>query len=252
MKQVLNQNKALKTFLIFLIVGLAFVGLALSPLGNPPQCEGNLTLNNSNCIIGANIGGGLILLLGFGIVFIGLLVLLFSFLKRAHQLNHRLQKWLLFIVISILVFIPISWVIKTGLDASNMMEKDAADFQAKYRSNFVEYKTPPKWDEVSGESSTVRYLENQSLLMYLNECEAGKSDAPYASGITYFVLSGVKDNECVLYIHEQAATAGVWDGFLRQKCQWRLDTPKDDTPIFRADPNGIEFGDFITKNCKSI
>lgn len=137
-------------------------------------------------------------------------------------------------------------------EASNSARQDAADFKAKYRSSFEGYDTAPKWDEVTKESSTAAYIENSSLALYLNQCETGKSNAQYQNGSTYFVFSGIKDNKCVFYIHTQAGSTATWDGLLRQRCVWDIATDKDDTPIFAAGPNGVEFGDFLSKNCKTI
>jgi hypothetical protein len=111
---------------------------------------------------------------------------------------------------------------------------------------------PPSWNEVPKQSGTVAYSENSSLALYLNECEAGRSDVQYSNGGTYFVFSGIKDNNCVFYIHTLSAAATTWDGLIRTRCVWDINSGNDNTPIFNAGPNGIEFGDFLKKNCNPI
>lgn len=240
-----------------ILLGLATIGLAFTPYGNPPQCEGlQHPDKGDNCIIGANIGAGLIFFCGLIVIWLGILGLLTSFAYRAHQLHNTTQKKLLIVATAVLLIAPPTliglYTAKSVNEANNRAEQAAASFQANYRSDFVEYNTPPNWNEVSKESSTVAYSENASLSLYLNQCETGKSDVQYVNGRTYFVFGGVKDNTCVFYIHTQPAESGIWDSLLRTKCTWDINSGKDNTPIFIAGPNGIEFGDFLTKNCSSI
>ena len=132
------------------------------------------------------------------------------------------------------------------------IKQDKTALQEKYRGDFIEYTTPPNWNQVTKASGTVAYSENSSLALYLNQCETGKSEVQYANGKTYFVFSGIKDSNCVFYIHTQSTTASTWDGQLRTKCIWGVDSGNDNTLIFSAGPNGIVFADFLRKNCNSI
>lgn len=130
-------------------------------------------------------------------------------------------------------------------------QNDAA-FNALYRSKFAQYTTAPNFNKVTAKSATVSYTENASVALYLNQCETGKSEVQYQNGSTYFVFSGTKDNKCVFYVQTQRAPTDKWDGILHQKCIWDISTDKDDTPLFAAGPNGIEFGNYVDENCKSI
>ena len=255
----LEKSHKIKVILAIAVIllGLVTIGLVFTAYGNPPQCEGiQHPDRGDNCIIGANIGAGLIFFSGLTVIWLGIVGLLASFAYRAHQLRNPTQKRLLIIVTAVLLIAPpivtSIYTAKSVNEANNRAEQDAASFHADYRSDFVEYDTPPNWNEVSKESSTVAYSENASLSLYLNQCETGGSDVQYTNGRTYFVFSGVKDNTCVFYIHTQSAESGTWDSLLRTKCTWDINSGKDDTPIFVAGPNGIEFGDFLTKNCNLI
>lgn len=246
--------------LAVIIFGLATIGLMFTPYGNPPQCgEGKAAVQNlkpPDCIIGANIGAGIMFLFGLVIVWLGLLGLFASFAYRAKQSQQQAkQKRLLAVIVIVFVAPFILWhifITVPGNEAVDRIEQDEAAFQEKYRGDFIDYNAPPKWDDVSKASGTVAYSENSSLALYLNQCETGKSDVQYANGKTYFVFSGVKDNNCVFYIHTQSKTSNTWDGLLRTKCIWGVDSGNDNTPIFSAGPNGIEFADFLKRNCSSI
>lgn len=243
--------------LAVILFGLATIGFVFTPYGNPPQCEGiQHPDKGDNCIIGANIGAGIIFFFGLIIVWLGILGLTASSAYRAKQLHQQTkQRWLL-AAVAILCITPfILWhffITLPGNHAIERVEQEEVAFQDKYRSDFVAYNTPPNWNAVTKESSSVAYSENSSLALYLNQCETGRSDVHYGNGKTYFVFSGFKDNKCVFYIHTGSAEASSWDGLLRTKCIWNLDAGNDNTPIFTAGPQGIEFGDFLTKNCSSI
>lgn len=65
--------KRRRGWLVMLVVGLLIVAATFSPPLNPPQCPDHATRmpDGSNCIIGANIGAGLLLMLGTLVTFIG-------------------------------------------------------------------------------------------------------------------------------------------------------------------------------------
>lgn len=243
-----------------ILFGLANIGLVFTPYGNPPQCgEGKAAIQNlkpPDCIIGANIGAGMMFLFGVVAVWLGILGLLASFAYRAKQLQHwNKLKWLLAVTAIVFIAPFILWyffITVPGNEAMDRIKQDEAAFQEKYRGNFIEYNTSPKWNEVSKTSGTVAYNENSSLVLYLNECEAGRSEVQYATGRTYFIFSGIKDNNCVFYVHTQPFAGNTWDNLLKTKCVWNVNSGNDNTPIFNTGPNDIEFGDFLSKNCNSI
>mgnify|MGYP000639725720 CR=1 FL=1 len=243
-----------------ILFGLVTIGLVFTPYGNPPQCgEGEAAVQNlkpPDCIIGANIGAGIMLLFGMLVVWLGVLGLLASLAYTARQSHQQTrQRWLLAVTAILFIAPFILWHIFITIpsnEAVERIEQEEAAFQEKYRSNFIEYSTPPNWNGATKESGTVAYSENSSLALYLNQCETGRSYVQYVNGRTYFVFSGIKDTKCVFYIHTQPAVAGTWDNLLRTKCVWDIDSGNDNTPIFSAGPNGVEFGDFLSRNCTTI
>ncbi len=75
-KTVVAEHRSWKGHLLWLAV-LAFGGLMMAavftPPLNPPQCPGHATRmpDGSHCIIGANIGAGLLWMAGVAVAFIG-------------------------------------------------------------------------------------------------------------------------------------------------------------------------------------
>jgi hypothetical protein len=65
-------------------LGLLMVAAALTPPLNPPQCPDHATRmpDGSHCIIGANIGAGLLWLAGVFVAFIGAVGLVISLMAR--------------------------------------------------------------------------------------------------------------------------------------------------------------------------
>lgn len=83
-----------------ILFGLATIGFVFTPYGNPPQCgEGETTAQNlkpPDCIIGANIGAGIMLAFGLMVIWLGILGLLVSFAYRVKQSHQQTrQRWLL-------------------------------------------------------------------------------------------------------------------------------------------------------------
>lgn len=63
-----------RTPLYTLIIGIVLSMLVLAYAaveGNPPQCGSGIVPEPDNCIIGANIGGGLLVFLGIGVYIFG-------------------------------------------------------------------------------------------------------------------------------------------------------------------------------------
>lgn len=86
-----RKRPRLSTVLLLLLIVIGFVamGAAFTPYMNPPQCENALTVENSNCIIGANMGAGMLFLLGFAISVLASLSLLLVHVVR--YVIHRLS-----------------------------------------------------------------------------------------------------------------------------------------------------------------
>ena len=69
--------------ILTIVFGLLIIASSYLPLFNPPECPVGYTqeqINSSNCIIGANIGAGMIWLLGLLVLLVGALGLLASLL----------------------------------------------------------------------------------------------------------------------------------------------------------------------------
>src|SRR5438270_9904971 len=100
-----------------ILFGLLSIGLVFTPFGNPPQCEGIQNPDRGdNCIIGANIGAGLIFFFGLFVIWLGILGLLTSFVYRAHQLRKTAQKrWLIAITIVLLIAPPTLIALHTAI-----------------------------------------------------------------------------------------------------------------------------------------
>lgn len=85
-----TKHVPLYTLIAGIVLGAVVIVLALTA-GNPPQCEGGLTPEKDGCIIGANIGGGLLVFLGFAVYIFGALV---AFMLYAIQtVRHRTSPW---------------------------------------------------------------------------------------------------------------------------------------------------------------
>lgn len=88
-----KDKKRIKIASAIIVVGLIILGVALSPILNPPQCtsysEQAQTFSPPGCVTGANIGLGLVLLLDIAILLIGIISLIasvfFSQITRADK-----------------------------------------------------------------------------------------------------------------------------------------------------------------------
>lgn len=108
----------LYTLIASIVLGAAVIVLAYTA-GNPPQCEGGLTPEKDGCIIGANIGGGLLVFLGFAVYIFGALV---AFMLYAIQaVRHKTSPWqaTVKIVLTAIIGITVS-VIATYLLIDNL------------------------------------------------------------------------------------------------------------------------------------
>lgn len=72
-----------------LLVGIALAIFAFSPTMNPPQCEGEV---HSGCIVGANIGAGLVLLPAILLIVGSLLAALitYTFSNTKHTTKYKI------------------------------------------------------------------------------------------------------------------------------------------------------------------
>lgn len=80
---VVGRNRSWRRHLLwlaFLSFGLLMIASVFTPPLNPPQCPGHATRmpDGSHCIIGANIGAGLLWMAGIAVAFIGGVALVVS------------------------------------------------------------------------------------------------------------------------------------------------------------------------------
>lgn len=79
------RNWAILVWLALLVIGVVILTVSYLPILNPEQCPPYQTQlpDGGNCIIGANIGGGLARLFGIALTIVGGLGLLVSLAVRA-------------------------------------------------------------------------------------------------------------------------------------------------------------------------
>ncbi len=242
--------------IVVLIVGLLIIGAAFTPPFNPPQCEGSLTTDNSNCIIGANIGGGLVWLLGVAIAIAGGIAVATSLVfALANGNTQKPGKALLITVLVVGSVVLACWY--TFIGASSIQKSKYQTEIQKRQANFVEYKGIPNIDSVTGQSGALLVKpasgNASSVAIDLHSCSPGAAKVSYASGTTHFAFSGVRKDkslesfnasECILYIGKKTAGQN-WDGSLPAKCTWRIpDTLSDNQLEFPVTDAGVQFGDF--------
>jgi len=112
-----------------ILLGLVTIGLVSTPYGNPPQCEGIQHPNRGdNCIIGANIGAGIIFFFGLVVVWLGVLGLLATFAYRARQSHQQTkQRWLLAAIAIVFVTPFILWHFFITIPGNQAIEKVKQD-----------------------------------------------------------------------------------------------------------------------------
>ncbi len=257
----------IKICLAILIFGLLIIGAAFTPYNNPPQCGEAYTSHhelqtpqNSRCIIGANIGGGFVWLLGMAIAIAGGLTLaavVILVLVRGNVRNPRAGPLITALIIGCIVLA--AWYFFIGASAIKHA-KYQGEIQ-KRQASFVQYKGTPKLGEILGRSAAVTAKPNaenaSSITMDLHSCSPGAANVSYVSGTTHFAFSGVRkideyhDWECVFYVGVEKVNQ-KWDGLLHAKCVWRiLDTVAENQQTFQVTGTGIEFGEFPS-NCTDL
>lgn len=76
--------------IISIVLGAAIVALTVAA-GPAPQCEGGMTPEADGCIIGADIGSGLAVLLGIGVYIFGAFMAFLLYAIRT--VRHRTSPW---------------------------------------------------------------------------------------------------------------------------------------------------------------
>jgi uncharacterized BrkB/YihY/UPF0761 family membrane protein len=109
-KSALRQKRSyLIASAVLLLAGIASIVYAFTPSVNQPQCEGPV---HPGCIIGANIGMGLFILLGLAIIVLALasilITLLFS-LADVRAKDARKVKLVIKLIVIVLVIITGSY-----------------------------------------------------------------------------------------------------------------------------------------------
>ncbi len=265
MKIVFTSKDKLRSIisLAILVIGLLIIGAVFTPPLNPPQCEGYKTPQNSTCIIGANIGAGLVWLLGMAIAIGGGIALTASVvfaLVAGKTKRHGLALLITALIIGSVVLA--AWYLLIGA-SSIKHAKYQAEIQ-KRQVSFVQYKGMPNISSISGQTTAITTKSGtgnaSSVTLDLHNCSPGAAKVLYATGVTHFAFSGVRKDknlesfnasECVLYVGTENINQN-WDGLLHVKCVWRiLDTVAENQQEFPVTNNGIEFGKFPS-NCTDL
>ena len=246
--------------LIVLLIGLFFVGLSYTPWANPPQC-GEEKMGET-CIIGANIGGGLVWLLGMAIVIPAAAAFLSSIIFGVLAGKGVKTTRALLVTGTIVGLIVLAcWYAIIGADTirNYRYQKEIQKRQA----NFVEYKAAPDIHAVAEESTSLSVTpasgNAQSASLDLHGCSPGKAHVSYASGTDHLVFSGVRsggpgNSECIFYIGREIA-GQPWDGMLHAKCTWPISgTLANNQKIFAVTDKGVLFAtpDSFLASCQDL
>ncbi len=250
--------------IVVLVVGLLIIGVAFTPPFNPPQCEGNLTTDNSNCIIGANIGAGLVWLLGMAIAIVGSIIVAASLVfALANAKTRKPGMALLITAIVVGATVWACWYIFIGAP-SIQKSRYQAEIRTR-RANFVQYKGIPNIHSVTRKSDALTVKpatgNTNSVAIDLHNCSPGSAKVSYATGTTHFVFSGItkdknlegfNDSECILYIGKETVDQN-WDGSLPVKCtSWPISNTLSENQLeFPVTNAGIQFSD-ILGNCQDL
>jgi hypothetical protein len=228
------------------IIGLLIIGsVELSWKVNPPP--------------DADIGGGLLSLFGLVITWIGGICLLATLLYPLfRKITHKpqLAKLLSFIVIVIVVVLV--WYIDLGVPAANK-QSFQKELESRY-SSFEAYREPVKLNATPSQQSTAvtttgKAASPSSVTLDLHACTVGNAIIHYATGTTYFALSGVKQDptstgisDCIFYIGQEVS-GQTWDGTLYAKCTWFIsnDLQHQDynKPTLQVTDAGLQYNDLL-------
>lgn len=221
------------------IIGIAILALvfiaAVTPLWDIPSGD-------------VNIGLGLLFFLGIGVIWIGLILLMSSFLYRARRLQYRRQsKIFILVLIGTIVSVPFLWhffiTVPINYSQKFFQESDALD-QA---SNYVRYEfdVGPNWSEVSSQTSSVTSTAD-SVKLDLRNCIFGKAKVDYPGGAAYFVFSGRQYGTCYFYYQNvNTADQALWDGIVKYACTLSVYADTNVTTIIPVTPEGVDVKAFM-------
>lgn len=243
------------------IVGLIIAGLAFTPWMNPAQC-GEIGAG-SNCIIGANIGAGLVFLLGMSIAILGVVAFVASIIFRLVMAKSKRPKTVLLSLV-LVIFATLVLFIYIAGEPGRKEAKHLADITSglkNQQANFVAYKDAPKFSTISVQSPSI-ITQPDYIKLDLYSCIPGAGKVSYASGTTYFAISGVRhdeiggdnDYQCVFYM-DAVQTGQDWDGSLPVQCVWPIkpvmnEYTESNQRGMTVTNAGVDFRDFPLLYCQ--
>lgn len=260
-----KDKKRIKICAILIVIGLLIIGATFSPFLNPKQCPDSYTqqqVNDSDCIIGANIGAGAMYLLGMGLTVISGLGLGISLLLAFAASTNKPYIVLLVAALTTGFIGLASWYIFINVPA--MKTAEYSEEVQKRGTNFVEYKNIPKIGSISGKSAAITSRPGagnaSSITINLHDCSPGAAKVKHSTGSTYFAFNGIRNeniqgynfNNCVFYFGIEMENSN-WGGLLNIKCESPiLDTLAQNQKEFPVTDKGIQFGDFLEKYCVDL
>lgn len=259
-----KDKKRIKIYLLLVVIGLLIIGAAFTPWLNPPQCDVNQTPGYDHCIIGANIGAGLMWLLGMATAIGGGIALTASLVFALVAGNTKKSKTAQLITALVVGCIVLAgWYFFIG--APSMKRADYRAEIQKRQANFVKYNGTPNISSVSGQSAALIVKpaagNASSITIDLHDCSPGAAKVSYTTGTAHFAFSGVRKDtslkglnasECVFYVGTETTNQN-WDGLLYEKCVSPIgDTLAKSQQEFQVTDNGILFGNFLDSFCTDL
>lgn len=265
-----------KTKIILCIFGTIFLlGLLLVFLGyysafiDPPeQCGvGNyLEAGKDDCIVGADIGSGVLFFLGLYIAAAGLIAWVATFVSvliTANFKNPRKVKLITFLAVAVLVLLV--WHIRVtipGQKADIKKAEETAGLRAQTK-DFVEYSGTPRLSDVTKVSSSVIVSQDGSdktVILDLHACNPGSAEFTHNNHTARFVFSGIRKSEsaywphtyeCVFYLDYEKPNP-KWEGVLNLKCVDEINMWELNRHEFLVQDHGIQFRDYPSGVCTDL
>jgi len=221
-----------------MLLGVAGLVAGQLPSFNPPQCGEPHA--GSSCIIGANIGAGMLFFLSIGLLIIGLMIVVSSLL-RSFMVAHDAPRWASAVVPVCIVFgLLVLGIYVLAVYPHAQREASRAEYANQWK-NFVAYDTPTiRSTTIQTDSAKLGTSRTGSsdVLLDLTSCKPGVARLETAQGKVYVLFSGIRqnkyiaqgnDSDCVFYVGKEprltggAAARPAWDGALTMACVWPLD-----------------------------
>lgn len=270
MKIVLTRNDKIRIIisLAVIAIGLLAIAYVFSPYSHALKCP-EFSPGNENCGEDGTAAGFVLVIAGL-VAIIGVIGLVASLLLKL--ISTRLKKPKFAFLVTVLLVAAGLWVIGFIQGAPGRREEsqkaDITTSLKQQQASFVAYHSAPKFSDISVHSSAITTKPVTGLTTYitldLHACSPGTGQASYASGTTYFAISGVRrdklggsnDYECVFYM-DAVATDQKWDGLLHLQCVWPInpimnDDAQENRRGMSVKDSGVDFRDFALLYCVDL